>query len=302
MPEVNLPDGFPNFLGIGASKSGTSSLYAYLRQHPQIFLPETKETHYFTFNEIYGLGPRGFTDRYYRDADTYPAVGDITPTYFIASQLVIPRIRKDYGDRIPRFILILRNPVERAWSHYLHKMRTGEESESFADAVVLEKERMIREPYGWWGYVSEGRYAFHLRPWLEAFPRENFLFLLTEDLAADPLEVLREIYRFLDVDPDYVVPDLRRQNTAGAAKSVHLLKLLNSPSLLKSVVKRIFPFRYRQRLKTRIIDFNTSRRAPPLEMSMDVREQLTGFFKADIAELEALTGLDLLRWKVAHGN
>lgn len=300
MPDTHLPGTFPNFLGIGASKSGTSSLYAYLRQHPDIFVSVPKETQYFTYDEVYALGPEGLVANYFKGAEGHRAIGDITPTYFIASRVVIPRIRESYGSGIPKFILILREPVQRAWSHYLHKVRTGEEAKSFSEAMALEEERMARDPYGWWGYVSEGRYAFHLRPWLDAFPRENFLFLLMEDLATDSLGVLRAVYQFLDVDPDYMIPDLGRQNTAGAAKSAGVLRLLNSPSLLKSLVKRVLPLRYRQRIKTRIIELNTSRRTPPPELRPEIRAQLADYFKSDIEELEALTGLDLQCWKQAH--
>lgn len=294
---MKLPATFPNFIGLGASKCGTSSLYAYLQQHPEVFLSVPKETQYFTYDEVFELGPEGLVANYFGGAEGYSAIGDITPTYFIASQVAIPRILESYGDRTPKFILIFRDPVERAWSHYLHKLRAGGETESFVHAMALEEKRMAREPLGWWGYVMEGRYALNMRPWLEAFPREYFLFLLTEDLAADPIRVLRDIYQFLGVDPDYVVPDLERQNTAGVAKSERVLKLINSPSLLKSLVKQVLPLRYRQSLKTRIIEFNTNHRAPIPELSPELRIQLADYYRPDIEEFEAMTGLDLRRWK-----
>lgn len=300
MSKVTLPATFPNLLGLGASKSGTSSLYAYLRQHPEICLSVPKETHYFIYEEVYSLGPEGLVAHYFKGAEGHKIIGDISPAYFIANDLVINRIKACYGHKIPKFILIFRNPVERAWSHYLHKVRTGEESETFADAIALEEERLLREPFGWWGYTSEGRYAYHLRYWLEAFPRDKFLFLLTEDLAADPFRVLKTIYRFLDVDPNYVTADLVRHNTAGAIKSKHVLSLLNSRSALKSVAKQIIPLRYRQRLKTRIIDLNTNRHASLPVMPPDVRARLGEYYKSDIEELEIQTGLDLRHWKQGH--
>lgn len=298
MIHQKLPDTFPNFLGIGASKCGTSSLYAYLRQHPEIFLSHVKETHFFTYDEIYSLGPVEFSNRYYRGAGGHRAIGDITPTYFVQPDIVIPRIKAVYGARLPKLVLILRNPVDRSWSHYLHKVRSGEESESFETALMLEQERLSSDPLGWWGYETESLYATFVAKWLDAFPREQFLFLLTEDLSYDPASVLMQVFTFLGVDAAYVIRDYQRKNISGSVKSRAVLSLLAKPSPLKTLVKRLLPLAYRQKLKTRIIELNTAPGRTVLSMSSEQRTLLADRLRPGVDELERLTGLDLSVWSL----
>ena len=296
MTSKDLPGSFPNFIVIGASKCGTSSLYAYLKQHPEIFLSHVKETHFFSYGKINALGPEAFVSKYYPDAHGYKAIGDITPTYFVQPDIVIPRIKEVYGKDLPKLILIMRNPIERAWSHYLHKVRSGEETESFESALRLEKERMQRDPLGWWGYMSEGLYATYLSKWLEVFPREQFLFLLTEDLATDVDAVLKSIYSYLGVDVEYKIKNRKRKNTSGAVRSDLLVSLLAKPSLLKNFVKLCLPMRYQQKLKTHVIELNTSKASLPPGMSCEQRELLKTKLIPRIHELERLTGMDLSGW------
>ncbi|MFZ5619809.1 MAG: sulfotransferase family protein [Pseudomonadota bacterium] len=294
----NLPDTFPNFLGIGASKCGTSSLYAYMRQHPDIFLSHVKETHFFTYDEIYSLGPAAFANEYYRGASGHRAIGDITPTYFVQPDIVIPRIKAVYGAKLPKLLLILRNPVDRAWSHYLHKVRSGEESESFESALLLEQERLTSDPLGWWGYQTESLYAVFLAKWLDAFPREQFLFLLTEELSSDPAAVLRRVFAFLGVDAECAIRDYGRKNIAGSVRSQAVLSLLAKPSPLKSLVKRLLPLAHRQKLKTRIIELNTAPGGWASRMSSEQRVLLMDRLRPGVRELERLTGLDLSVWSL----
>lgn len=294
----NLPDTFPNFLGIGASKCGTSSLYAYMRQHPDIFLSHVKETHFFTYDEIYSLGPAAFANEYYRGASGHRAIGDITPTYFVQPDIVIPRIKAVYGAKLPKLLLILRNPVDRAWSHYLHKVRSGEESESFESALLLEQERLTSDPLGWWGYQTESLYAVFLAKWLDAFPREQFLFLLTEELSSDPAAVLRRVFAFLGVDAECAIRDYGRKNVAGSVRSQAVLSLLAKPSPLKSLVKRLLPLAHRQKLKTRIIELNTAPGGWASRMSSEQRVLLMDRLRPGVRELERLTGLDLSVWSL----
>ena len=298
MTGQRLSPDFPNFIVVGASKCGTSSLYAYLRQHPEIFLPRVKETHFFTYDEIHSLGPEGFAADYYPGARGHAARGDITPTYFVQPDVVIPRIKAVYGDAPPKFVLIMRNPVDRAWSHYLHKVRSGEEKETFEQALCLEAERMRTAPVGWWGYLAESSYATYLAKWLEAFPREQFLFLLTEDLASNPDAVLEHIFAFLGVDPAYRIQDHRRKNMGGAVKSGFALSVLSKPSVIKVLVKKLLPLRYQQKLKTRLIELNTSKAGGAAEMSEDQKAWLRSRLGPSVRELERLTGIDLSLWSL----
>jgi hypothetical protein len=295
---VNLPASFPNFLVIGASKSGTSSLYAYLRQHEDIFLSYVKETHYFTNDQIYNLGPEEFAKKYYHGASEQKAIGDITPTYFVQPDLVIPRLHETFGELNPKFIVILRNPVERAWSHYQHKVRSGEEKLSFEKALEVEGERVADFPMGWWGYASEGLYSKYVKKWLSAYSKDNFLFLLTDDLAEKPQSVLREIYEFLDVNVSYEIDNYSRKNVSGSVRSELLLSVLGKQSSIKSIVKYLIPYRYRQILRTKMIEFNTSKSGGNDCVSVNIEDHLKKLYVSEITDLESLTGLDLSVWSL----
>ena len=293
---VDLPASFPNFLVLGASKSGTSSLYAYLRQHEDIFLSYVKETHYFTNDQIYNLGPEGFVEKYYHGVAEQEAIGDITPTYFVQPDLVIPRLHETFGELNPKFIVILRNPVERAWSHYQHKVRSGEEKLSFEKALAIEDERVTDFPMGWWGYASEGLYSKYVKNWLSAYSKNNFLFLLTDDLATKPQSVLREIYGFLGVNANYEIESYSRKNVSGKVRSDFMLSVIGGRSPMKSIVKSLLPYRYRQILKTKMIELNTSKHESNDYIPAHMSERLKELYAPDIKELQVLTGLDLSIW------
>jgi Sulfotransferase domain len=196
----------PDFLILGAQKAGTTALYAYLRWHPQVTGPSFKEVSFF--------------DRHYaRDERWYRAhmpvrrsgiVGEASPSY-----LFHPLAPARVARMLPtaRLIALLRNPVERAFSHYQHEVALGREQLSFEDALAGEGgrmrgelERMLEDPryfsHPWWNYTysARGRYAEQLERWFEVFPREQLLVLLTDELASDTAGTYRRTLDFLGVD------------------------------------------------------------------------------------------------------
>jgi hypothetical protein len=172
---------FPDFFVIGAAKCATSSLYAYLAQHPQLHLSATKELRILDT----GLPDAASIARRYRRAySTAPdecLLGDASPSHFHWPEIVLPRLEKLYHRRRPKFIVLFRNPIDRAWSHYLHVARLGYRWESFANAlrreparaaaIEIEPARRDQRDYAWSGCVAEGLYARQLKPWLRTFER-----------------------------------------------------------------------------------------------------------------------------------
>ena len=196
----------PYFLIIGAQKCGTTSLYNYLLDHPQIVSATTKEVHFFDFNFAQGW------DWYLRH---FPApvgggkfiTGEASP-YYLFHPLVPERV----GGLLPRvkLIVLLRNPAERAWSHYHHEVRLGFESLPFEEAMdaetarlagEVEKMRLDAHYYSYnhqhYTYLARGIYVEQLQRWMELFPRNQFLILKTEDLEANPEAVVSETLKFL---------------------------------------------------------------------------------------------------------
>jgi hypothetical protein len=201
----------PDFVIIGTQKGGTSSLYQYLRAHPDVLSTVKKEVHYFS--RYVGAGEEWYRSNFPLLVELSalqavrgrrPLVGESSPSY-----LFHPLVGERMRDLLPdvRLIVLLRDPVERAFSHYRHKVRQGRESLSFADAIAAEPERLgahegfeHRDVFEF-SYVTRGRYAEQLQRWFAAFPRERFLILRSEDLYEHPAEAYRRTLDFLELEP-----------------------------------------------------------------------------------------------------
>jgi len=211
----------PDFIIIGAQKAGTTSLFYYLNQHPSLRLATRKEVHYYDLNYNRGSG-------WYRSFFPYqscPArTGESSPYYFF-HPLVPQRLQADNPN--VQLILLLRDPVERAFSHYGHNRSRGirEPIARFEDALLAEPDRLAgeeeairRDPtcnrpaHQHFSYVARGRYAAQLGTWRQYFADEQFLVLQSEAFFADPREGLQRCYRFLGLDEAYP-RDLKPQNT-----------------------------------------------------------------------------------------
>ena len=209
----------PDFLIIGTAKSGTTTLYGWLSEHPFIEPAVKKEVHFFDYD-------------YYRGVDWYRShfpteqaraaferehgrrflTGEASPSY-ISHEWAPSRVAKT----VPRakLIVAMRNPVDRAYSQFQMSRREAEEPlESFADAVAAEEMRLRDEcdrsradprynswPIGCWSYLLRSRYAEQVERWFELFRREQFLFVKTEDLESHPQQTLDSVYAFLDLPP-----------------------------------------------------------------------------------------------------
>lgn len=198
----------PDFLILGAQKAGTTALYAYLRWHPQISGPAFKEVSFF--DRHYARGETWYRAHLPARVPEGTLVGEASPSYLF-HPLAPERAAKLIPDA--RLIAILRNPVDRAFSHYQHEVSLGRESLSFEEAIERENERMrgetermLRDPtyfsHSWWNYtyLARGRYAEQLERWFAAFPRERVLVLLTDELADDSAATYRRVLDFLAVE------------------------------------------------------------------------------------------------------
>ncbi len=194
---------FPDVLIIGAQKGGTTSLYRWLVQHPAVRGGRRKELHFF--NRNYALGPAWYRcqfpmgSRYRR----WLAI-ESTPGY-LTDPRVPQRVKQTMGRR--RFIVLLRNPVSRAYSHYHHTVRLDREHRSFSEVVADEiagfsKLDRITYPIPMnHGYLYRGLYADWLAFWFDHFERDDFLVLKSETMFADPQQAYEKVLRFLSLQP-----------------------------------------------------------------------------------------------------
>src|SRR3990172_11969074 len=296
----------PTFYIIGAAKSGTTSLHYLLKQHAEIFMPAHKEPHFFGNDDRYKRGMAWYSATFYRDAAKYRIRGDASPSYLEQAITVAPRIKENYQNGQVRFIAIFRHPVQRAYSAYWHRRRNSEELPSFEQAIGNPAERRPErgspsEKDGIshnLGLVSGSMYATNLRPFLALFPRENFFFLLQEDLARDLQASMRKLFLFLGADPDFeVVPESR--NTASLPRFEGVQKFLLSPSgpfhkLLKPITHEM-AVPTRRKVRRFMFKFNLRPFSyPPMEP--ETEKELRQFFSDEIKELETIMGRDLSAW------
>ncbi len=198
----------PNFLIVGAQKAATTALYAYLRWHPEITGPSWKEVSYF--DRHYAQGERWYRANF-PALRRKPLVGEASPSY-----LFHPLAPERVAASIPsaRLIAVLRDPVDRAFSHYQHEVALGREPLSFEEALDREEERMhgevermLSDPsyfsHPWWNhtYFARGRYAEQLERWFARFPREQLLVLVSEELLEQPAESYSRVLEFLGAAP-----------------------------------------------------------------------------------------------------
>jgi hypothetical protein len=200
----------PDFLIIGAQKAGTTALYAYLRRHPAITGPSWKEVSYF--DRHYGRGAAWYRGNFpNRVRARGKLVGEASPSY-IFHPLGPERVKALVPEA--RLVALVRNPVDRALSHYHHEVALGREPLRFEDALDAEEdrlrgeeERLAADPSyfsrAWWShaYKSRGRYAEQLERWLAVFPREQLLILPSADLGGEPERTHTQVLDFLGAAP-----------------------------------------------------------------------------------------------------
>ena len=299
----------PNFLVIGAGKAGTSSLYFYLKQHPQVFMSEIKETNFFVYDaqnpmDLGQDASKRFQIRsleayraLFKEAVAARAIGEASPWY-----LVDPGAAERIRHHLPgaKLVAILRDPAERAFSAYSMYVRDGLEPRTFARAIADEE-------HGAWDhalrraqkhYVSDGYYARHLRVYCDLFERSQIAVYLYEDLQTDALSLMRRLYGFLGVDDSFVPETGRRHNPSGLPRNPLLRPLVHKRSILTTTMRRVLPDRLRPRARAaqNALRDRYAQAAPPLPP--ESRTMLIKKYREDIIELQDLIRRDLRHWLV----
>jgi hypothetical protein len=292
-------DALPDFFVLGVAKGGTTSLHDYLRQHPSLFLPYVKELNFFDAPED---AFRTDLDRYLRYFAGVDArlTGEATPSYFRHVGLVADRMRSLYGDLPPRFLLLLRDPVERAYSHYLHNVSEGAESLSFREALEAERARPEDRRRAWKGYFGDGAYADTLTEWFAAFSRDRFLVVLSADLAQRPDATLRRIFRFLEVTPSAAIDTDRWLNRTGERQSRVLGTVLSAlPSGAPSLLRRWAPGPLRLIVEQFVRRRSTGSASDRPTLDPALEQGLRARYAPHIRRLEDLIDRDLSAWMPA---
>lgn len=289
---------------IGAARAGTTSFYNYLRVHPQIFMPENKEPMFYAFEgqKVEFSGPG---DRFEINAKSVTSINDYLQLFSAAlpnqvrgeaSALYFYNFRaiQNIFRHAPntKLFIILRNPIERAYSAYLYLVRDRRESLSFDEALERENERIDA---GWehiWHYKKMGLYGQQLAQLYSVFPREQVKIYLYDDLQKDPKSILLDAFAYLGVNTDFEPNFKIKHNQGGIPNKGVVAHLFTRPSRIKAIVKPWLP----ESLRTYYLEQKHKRLSRPV-MSSNARNVLVEHYQDDIETLERLLDRDLGSWK-----
>ena len=294
----------PDFLIAGTARAGTTALHYYLRSHPEIFLPTQKEPCFFCFSEnkkSYKKGKFSFIvtkpEKYFGlfdKAGHHQVAGEISTPYLYLHKQTIQAIKKNYiGAVLPKIVIILRNPIERAYSHYLWKVRDGREQLSFYDSLKQEDAR-IKDNYSIdYHYAHRGLYAEAVKNYLENFP--NVKIILFEDFKNCFENTMSELLIFLGVNEKFNFIRTEKINSSSSPKFPALSKAFTFESKTKYMLLSYVPDGIRLRIKEQFYRINSINTLPP-PLSGDARKYLMKFYQKNILELQSVTGLNLNSW------
>lgn len=295
----------PNLFIVGAAKSATTSLYYYLKQHPEIFLSTPKEPKYFS-RQVINFPQNGPGDQEVYDKKSniltfddylslFPEPGKFTYAgeasvdnlyyYSIASE-----IKTLFNN--PTAIIVLRNPVDRAFSSYTHLVRDGRETLSFEDALAAEDGRISNNFSFMWHYKAASLYYYQVKNYIEEFGRDSVRILFFEDIKQDTNQSLKSITDFLKLSP-FEYQTETKHNESGLPKNLILHSLVTQKSILKNTIKPFIPKSRRKKLKKSIRDRNIKKTT----LDRDTRKYLNSYFREDLKSLSDLIQTDLLeKW------
>lgn len=299
----------PNLFVIGAAKSGTTALYHCLAQHPQIYMSPRKEPHFLAIDDGVFTSVDGYENpmrtirthplpvhsekdyaALFEKVTTEKVIGEASPLY-LYSKGAPERIARRYPDA--RVIAILRNPVDRAYSQFMHHVRdTFEWTRSFEKAFYNESERLEKGPF--WHYRRMGYYYPQLRRYFDRLGRSKIKVFLFEDFTDDIRGSMQDVFVFLGVDGHASInaPESRK-NVTGVPRRNVLHQVLSLPwryPVLRKLVALV-PESIRQSLA---LMRQKNLEKPPL--SEEVRARISKTYREDILQLQDLLERDLSRW------
>lgn len=285
----------PNYMFLGAAKSATTTYYDILKNHNEVFVPKFKEPHFFNFDKNFSKGIDWYSQTYFGNVSEEKAIIDFTPTY-LYSNLCAERIFNCLGPKM-KFVVILRDPVDRAYSHYNHSVRDGHEEKSFIDAINLEAKRIDKFKKNndflselRCSYISQGMYFNMLNSYLKYYNINDFLIInFDEEVIKNINKTKTKLSDFLNID----LTDLDfnvHSNKSGKSKNKLIQTLINKDNILRKVLKFFVPQMSRQILRNRIKNLNKKEFNYNLISDKKRKIIYDKYFSDDIKKLEEIIG------------
>jgi len=301
----------PNFLLVGAAKCGTTSIASALSKHPDVYMSPIKEPKFFTaqFLTFPLRGPgdpfvENFTiksfDAYlqlFRRVKNERAIGDASADNLYFYKKVIPLIKRRLGDI--KIIIVLRNPVERAFSAYKNLLRDSRETLSFEDALMREGERR-RQGYEYlWRYLDVGFYYHQVKAYMEGFSAVKVLIL--EHFRNGSADIFSEIFAFLDVEPSFTPRRNNHLNLSGKPRFRWAQRPFNPTGFKGKAYKRLATNGFDLDKLMRWVEPIRSANIEPIKMNPRTRQRLYNAYEADMKKLANLLQTDLTDWFQSFG-
>ena len=295
----------PNFLIVGAAKSGTSSLHNYLNQHPEVFMPsynkegmKVKEPRFLIKDLVQHRLHNGVWNweeykSLFNEVKDEISIGESTVLYLYYYKHAIDNIKKYLGENV-KIIIMLRNPTDRAYSAFQHVSRRLKEKNSFEEALEIEKGRMDKEssltPMVM--YKEMGLYHDMVRAYKENFKNAHIIFY--KDFKDDTEGEIKKIFKFLGLSLSTNIDFISRHNVGGKRwKNEKMKHVFMKKNPLKSALKKVIPKSLRKGVRDILISASTDKVAP---MKENTRIKLNAFFKDDVKKLSNLLNRDLTHW------
>ncbi|VAW40998.1 hypothetical protein MNBD_GAMMA01-793 [hydrothermal vent metagenome] len=243
-----------DFIVVGAQKSGTTSLYQYLKCHPEIFLPDKKELEFFYRDELFSRGYDWYIDTFFKDATNDSKIGEVSPQYMFDESIPY-RIKSCCPD--VKVIMILRSPIERAYSHYKMSCRRSLEDRSFSEVVESYINRdgtdgdkiSCLDPNH--EYIRFGEYGRILSEYLKYFERNKILIIFTDDLKRNAQSVMNSVFGFIGVSGDFMSSKFDKTYHVGGSsrRFIGFHNWLKKRVFLRKVFRFIISDTYYSRLR-----------------------------------------------------
>ena len=296
----------PDFLIVGAAKSGTSSMHYYLNQHPKIFMPtytssglKVKEPRFLIADKLKNRVSKGIWDfksynELFQDAEDGQITGESTVLYLFYYKEAIPNIKRYLGENT-KIIIMLRNPIERAYSAYLFSSRTNQENNKFDEALKMNfdlyKSNKSLSPMIL--YKELGLYYDMVKAYFDHF--KDVHIVIYDDFKKDPKKEISRVLSFLNIKNNVEIDSDKIVNKGGKQWNSYLIKqIFMSNSLIKKFLRLTLSKKSRRILYNLLTSFFVQK-APPV--SYKIKKQLLQYYIKDIEKLERIINKDLSKWK-----
>lgn len=297
-----MTNDLPNFLIVGTAKAATTTIHEYLKQHPEIFMTDWKEPSFFKFKDQKNIRfTTGRPVKFVTNLDFYKSLfkdgkkkeirGESSTPYLYFYKESISNIKNVIPNAINevKILIVLRNPIDRAYSQYMMKVRDLVEDLTFLEAIKCETRRINENAHFDFFYTDRGLYYKQVKAYLDEF--KNVKIVLYNDFKEDYIKVLNSIIKFLGL-AEFNFRAIHNQNISGAPKIKFISRIFKEDYFIKRLILNLMPYRIKEYITNKIFNKNLKK----VEIDNESKKYLRNFYREEINKLEYLIERDLSHW------